>query len=236
MKTVALLTGRGNNSLKDKNILEVCGQPLMSYPALAAKRSTQIDLFYISSENEKILSIGQNLDFKRIKRPEELARPDSRHEDTIRHALDIMTKEGVHPDILVVLLANTVCVVTEWIDQCINEIKNDPEISAVVPVFLDLDHHPYRAKRLGKDGFLEPYFDFDKQDISTNRQELGDCYFLCHNFWVLNVKKSVFTENGQAPWTFMGNRIKPFAVEEFMGDVHCKEDLKRSEEWVKQNS
>ena len=33
--TVALLTGRGNNTLKDKNILEVCGKPLLTYPAEA---------------------------------------------------------------------------------------------------------------------------------------------------------------------------------------------------------
>ena len=36
--TVALLTGRGNNTLKDKNIREVCGKPLLAYPAEAARK------------------------------------------------------------------------------------------------------------------------------------------------------------------------------------------------------
>ena len=37
MKIVALLTGRGNNTLKDKNVLPVLGRPLCQYPAMAAK-------------------------------------------------------------------------------------------------------------------------------------------------------------------------------------------------------
>ena len=37
MKVVALLTGRGNNTLKNKNILPVLGKPLLYYPAVAAR-------------------------------------------------------------------------------------------------------------------------------------------------------------------------------------------------------
>lgn len=37
MKVTALLTGRGNNTLKDKNILDVLGHPVLYYPAHAAR-------------------------------------------------------------------------------------------------------------------------------------------------------------------------------------------------------
>ena len=33
MKTIALLTGRGNNTLQDKNILDILGHPVLYYPA-----------------------------------------------------------------------------------------------------------------------------------------------------------------------------------------------------------
>ncbi|MCH8157061.1 MAG: NTP transferase domain-containing protein [Nitrospinae bacterium] len=234
METVALLTGRGNNTLKDKNILEVCGKPLLAYPAEAARRSEKIDEFFVSSDDEKILSIAHERGYRKIKRPPELARPDARHVDAILHSLDVMKEEGVEPDILIVLLANTVCVKTEWIDQCVQQIMDDPGISAVVPVVSDLDHHPYRAKRPGEGGFLESFFDFSEREISSNRQELGDCFFLCHNFWVLNVKESVYSKKGQPPWKFMGDRVKPFEVE-WSIDVHTEEDLLKSEQWVKAN-
>ena len=149
MKIVALLNGRGNNTLKDKNVREVCGKPLLAYPAEAAKQSSLITDFYVSSDDEKIRSAAHKFGYKKINRPEEFGRPDSNQEDVILHALGEMKDEGVEPDILVILLANAVSVKAEWIDACISEIQNDSSLSAVVPVVSDLDHHPYRAKRRG---------------------------------------------------------------------------------------
>ena len=54
MKVVALLTGRGNNTLKDKNVLPVLGKPLLYYPAMAAKACNLISDFYVSSDDDKI--------------------------------------------------------------------------------------------------------------------------------------------------------------------------------------
>ena len=234
MEIVALLNGRGNNTLKDKNVREVCGKPLLAYPAQAAKKSSRIKSFYVSSDDEKIRSAAHEYGYRKINRPEEFGRPDSNQDDVILHALGEMKKDGVEPDILVILLANAVSVKAEWIDRCVDEIQNDPTLSAVVPVVSDLDHHPFRAKRRGEDGLLEPFFDFEGKEISGNRQEIGDCFFLCHNFWVLNVKKSILSEKGQAPWKFMGDRIKPFEVE-WSVDVHTEEDLDRSEKWIREN-
>mgnify|MGYP006421786109 CR=1 FL=1 len=234
MKIVALLTGRGNNTLGNKNILEVCGKPLLAYPAEAAKRSKNISEFFVSSDDEKILSVAYERGYKKIKRPPELGQADSKHIDAILHSLNVMKKEGIYPTILVVLLANTVCVKPEWIDQCIQDIIDNPSISAIVPVVSDSDHHPYRAKRMGEDGFLEPFFDFADREISSNRQELGDCFFLCHNFWVLNVKESIYSGKGKPPWKFMGDSVRPFEVEHSI-DVHTEEDLLRSEQWIKAN-
>jgi CMP-N,N'-diacetyllegionaminic acid synthase len=137
MNIVALVTGRGNNTLKDKNVLNVLGRPLMYYPCAAAKRSLLISDFYVSSDDEKILACGESLGFKRIERPAELATPTSQHVDAIRHALGRMRDAGCSPDILVVLLANNATVKTEWIDASIRTILNDETVSSVCPVEQD---------------------------------------------------------------------------------------------------
>ncbi|MEK9627555.1 MAG: CMP-N-acetylneuraminic acid synthetase [Nitrospinota bacterium] len=232
--TVALITGRGNNTLKDKNIREVCGKPLLTYPAQAARKCDFINQFFVSSDDEKILSIGQDCGYKKIKRPEELGQPDAKHVDVIIHSLEEMKKENIEPDILIVLLANTVCVKQEWIEECTREIFADPTLSAVVPVISDLDHHPFRAKKRDENGLLESFFDFGDREISSNRQEIGDCFFLCHNFWVLNVKESIQKNDGQPPWKFMGNKVKPYEID-WSIDVHTEEDLVKSEKWVLEN-
>lgn len=235
MKIAALLTGRGNNTLKDKNILPVAGHPLLYYPAMAARACAEISDFYVSSDCPKILQSAADCGYKKIVRPAELALPTAQHVDSILHALSIMKSEGVEPDILVVLLANSAIVKKEWIHESIQSIVDNPEISAVCPVEMDQDHHPFRAKKLREDGCLDTFFDFSGQKVSTNRQDLCSCYYLCHNFWTLNVKKSIYSKDGgQPPWSFMGNNIKPIVVEDCF-DVHDMEDIRKSEDWLRAN-
>ena len=231
-KIVALLTGRGNNTLKDKNVLPVLGKPLLYYPAMAAKSCPLISDFYVSSDDEKILDAAGDCGYKRIVRPSELAMPTSQHVDAIKHALEVMKNEDVIPDILIVLVANSGIVKTEWINESIECILKDETLSAVVPVLLEMDNHPYRSKRLREDGCLDTWFDFRGKNISTNRQDLPMNFVLCHNFWTLNLRESIYSKKeGQPPWNFMGDRIKPIVVKESF-DVHDEEDILRTEKWL----
>ncbi|RUO45194.1 cytidylyltransferase domain-containing protein [Idiomarina aquatica] len=231
MKITALLTGRGGNTLKDKNVLPVLGKPLLYYPASAAKKSGVIDEFYVSSDCDKILSAAEEIGYTKIVRPLELATATAKHLDVIRHALQ---KIDESTDVLVVLMANTGTIKPEWIKTAVEILKAEPELSAVVPVYQDQDHHPYRAKTLNDSGELIPFFDFGEENVSTNRQELSDCFFLCHSFWAMNLKNSFYSAKGQKPWTFLGDRIKPLVVDESF-DVHTIEDLGRTENWLRKN-
>lgn len=234
MKIAALLTGRGNNTLKDKNVLPVLGKPLLYYPAMAAKTCNLITDFYVSSDDEKILKAASDCGYKKIVRPVELAAPTSQHVDAIRHALGVMKQDGVEPDILVVLLANSGIVKTEWIEESITQLLKDEALSASVPVLLEMDNHPYRSKRLREDGCLDTWFDFRGKNISTNRQDLPMNFVLCHNFWTLNLKNSLYASTeGQQPWTFMGSNIKPIVVKESF-DVHDEDDIRRTEKWLQE--
>ena len=232
MRIAALLTGRGNNTLKDKNVLPVLGRPLCQYPAMAAKNCRLITDFYVSSDDEKILSAAEEIGYKCIVRPARLALPTAQHVDAIIHALGVMKEDGCEPDILVVILANNAITKTEWIEETIQNLIDDPLLSASCPVMSEQDHHPYRCKCLCEDGTLGTWFDFKDKKISTNRQELPKNFIFCHNFWTLNLKNSLYSEvPGQQPWTFMGARVKPVVVEESF-DVHDMEDIIRTEKWL----
>ena len=212
--------------------MPVLGKPLLYYPAMAAKTCSLITDFYVSSDDEKILNAAAHCGYKKIVRPAELALPTSQHVDAITHALSVMKEDGVEPDILVVLLANSGIVKTERIEESIQNILKDAKVSAAVPVLLEMDNHPYRSKRLREDGCLDTWFDFKGQHISTNRQDLPMNFVLCHNFWTLNLSESLYSEEpGQVPWTFMGNNIKPIVVKESF-DVHDEDDIRRTEKWL----
>lgn len=234
MKTIALLTGRGNNSLKDKNILDVLGHPVLYYPAHAARQCSEIDDWYCSSDDEKILSVARTEGYKPIVRPAELALPTAQHVDCILHGLEIMRAEDNLPDILVVVLANNVTIRSQWIGDCVRMMKEDPTLTAVVPVYEDNDHHPLRAKSMDGDGLLQMYEKDVQGTVSTNRQDLPACYFLSHNFWVLNVASLLSGKPGQQPWSFMGDRIKPYLIDSSI-DIHHKVDLLVAKDWIEHN-
>lgn len=234
MKTVALLTGRGNNSLKDKNVLDVLGHPVLYYPAHAARHSKEIQAWYCSSDDEKILAAAESEGYQRIVRPAELALPAAQHIDCIMHGLKTMQEHGENPDILVVILANNVTIRSEWIDDCVQKMKQDPSLTAVVPVYKDNDHHPLRAKTIDENGRLVMYEKNVCGKVSTNRQDLVPCYFLSHNFWVLNVAYLLSGKEGQQPWSFMGDNVLPYPIDESI-DIHQHVDLLLAKEWIKQH-
>lgn len=234
MKVTALLTGRGNNTLQDKNILDVLGHPVLYYPAHAGKKAKTVTDWYCSSDDHKILDSAAMEGYKPIVRPLELALPTAQHIDCIKHALKVMEDDNCLPDILVVLLANNVTIQSTWIDQCVDMMAQDPELTAVVPVYEDNDHHPLRAKTIGQDGTLTMYEKGVEGVVSTNRQDLPPCYFLSHNFWVLNVSYIMSGKEGQQPWSFMGDKIKPFFIDESI-DIHQKIDLLVARDWVKKH-
>ena len=143
-----------------------------------------------------------------------------------------MKQDDCIPDILVVILANNAMTKTEWIEESIKNIINNPNLSASCPVMLEQDHHPYRCKCLREDGCLGTWIDFKDRQISTNRQDLPMNFVFCHNFWTLNLKNTLYSdEQGQQPWTFMGNYVKPVVVEGSF-DVHDMDDIVKTERWL----
>lgn len=233
MNICCLLTGRGNNSLKDKNVLDVLGHPVLYYGANACVKAGVFDHLYCSSDDEKILSAAEKLGFQRIVRPLELASPTAQHLDCIIHALSVMKESGYVPDVLCVLLANNVTVTSKMVKDCVSELVNNLErYSAVVPAYNDNDHHPLRCKRKNENGELISYT--GEKCTSTNRQDLPKCYFLAHNIWVINVKRLLLGEKGDMPWAFLGKNVKCYEIEESI-DIHDQLDLIKASYWIKEN-
>jgi len=228
MNILALLTGRGGSVLKDKNVLPILKKPALSYPCLEAKKVKKINLFYVSSDDSKILNKANQYGFEKIKRPKKYSKSNSKHYDVLIHALKVLKKKDIFPDITVVLLANAPIIKSKWIKDSINLLIKK-KASAVVPVIQDNDKHPLRAKKL-VGGYLDPFIS-SKNRVSSNRQDLEKCYFLCHNFWVIKTSE-IYKNTGLPPWSFMGKKVLPYLVKN-SHDIHKKIDLHICEQILK---
>ena len=220
MIITALLTGKKNSTFKNKNEIKLHNEFIFNYPAKQAKKVKEINFFYTSSDSEIILNQTKKIGYTSIHRPRNLARKNSKHIDVLKHALNIFKNKNQYPDILVVLLANAPIVKSKWITDCIKTLLKNKDITSVVPVQNINDHHPERAKQI-KNNILKNFI--NKKKISSNRQYLTKCFFLCHNFWVIRTKE-IFKNNGQLPWSFMGKRVKSYEIKSSI-DIHSAMDV-----------
>ena len=221
MKIAAIITGKGNSTLKNKNILKINNKPVLYYPCKEAKKVKEISRFYVSSDDKKILNLCKKYGYKKILRPKFLALTNTKHSQVLKHALSFIIKNKFKPEIIVVLLANAPIIKAKWIMDCIKIVINNKKVTAAIPVVLNNDHNPYRAKKI-KNGYLKNFIK-TKKKISSNRQELDKSFFLCHNFWVIRTS-AIIKEKGEGPWNFMGKFVKPYLVKNSV-DIHTMEDL-----------
>ena len=100
-KVIAMIPARlGSKRVKNKNLKEINGKPLISYIVETAVKSNVFDEIYINSESEIFKDIADKYGIKFYKRPEELS-TDSATND--QFALDFI--ENNPCDTLVQLLS-----------------------------------------------------------------------------------------------------------------------------------
>ena len=86
---LAIIPARGGSKrLPRKNILNLCGKPLISWSIEAGLKSKYIDKVVVSSDDTEILNISNELKVQVIKRPDELASDTSTSFDAVKHAID----------------------------------------------------------------------------------------------------------------------------------------------------
>jgi len=221
MKIAALITAKGTSELKNKNLLKINKRPIIWYPCNEAKKVNDIKKFFVSSEDNKILNLCEKYGYKKIKRTKHLSKPNSKHENVLKHTINYFKSHNYFPDIIVVLLGNAPTIKKKWIADCIKKIKKNKNITSVVPVMLNNDHNPLRAKKIKKNILVN--FIHSKKKISSNRQQLPKSYFLCHNFWVIRTKE-IIKNNGDQPWSFMGKKVAPYIIDKSI-DIHTMDDF-----------
>lgn len=104
-RILSLIPARGGSKgIKDKNIINLNGHPLISYTIKSAIESKYIDSVVVSTDSEKIAQIsrecGASVPFMR---PAELAVDTSKTIDAVIHAIEFLRSRNHEFDVLVLL-------------------------------------------------------------------------------------------------------------------------------------
>lgn len=101
---LVLITARGGSEgIKNKNIIDFCGQPLIRWTINEAKKSKYILDIAVSSDSDAILNISKDERVILIKRPKKFAKSTSKSIEAVMHALNFLKSKGKTYDYLLLL-------------------------------------------------------------------------------------------------------------------------------------
>lgn len=221
---IAVIPARsGSKGIKDKNIADVCGFPLIAYSVMAAQMCKEINRIIVSTDSEDYANIakkyGAEIPFLR---PKEISGSKSQDIEYLNHALQYLGEtEGEVPEYLVLLRPTTPIRNVALLQQAIATIKKNEMASALVSVHC-ANECPYKWMKIGKDGYLESPFQWMRPDDVNLPRQSFEKVFIPDGY--IDVLKSETILEKQCVY---GDKALPFLVEEDVIDVDCVEDLKK---------
>jgi len=235
---VALLLGRkGSKGLPGKNTMRIFEKPISHYSIMAALKSKYVSDIYLSTDDNKIKDDASEFDVKIIDRPLELCTDEALFEDALIHGYEeIIKRRKNKPDMVVILMCNVVTVDSMLIDNAIEAlIKDDNADSAVTVSVLNM-YSPLRARKLDREGYLQPFVPFesfgDPQTLSCDRDSQGDVYFADMSHSVSRSRALDNIDNGLLPQKWMGKKIIP-VYNTYGCDIDLPWQVNASEWWLK---
>jgi CMP-N,N'-diacetyllegionaminic acid synthase len=190
MKTIAIIPARGGSKgIPGKNILEICGKPLIDYSIESALQSVNISEIWVSSDDDKILKVARKSKEVLIhQRESKIAKDNSSIVDTIKAILSEYTQENI-PDAIILLQPTSPIRESKQIDEAISLLEVNTNMQSLISVCPMDDIHP--ARMYWKNGLsLEPILEKYEQ---TRRQEIPLAYYRNGSMYIVRTK--AFLEN-----------------------------------------
>lgn len=240
---IAILIGRaGSSGLPGKNTMPVLGRPLAEYPLMVAAKTKSIDRLYLSTDSPDLIKLGSSYGAKIIERPDYLCTNEALGEDAYVHAHKIITEElsskNQSPNLYVLLMANSPTVNPDQIEEGIFALQTNEKIDSAVTVSCYNMWSPLRARRINKNGLLDPFVPFetfgDPKTLNCDRDSQGDVWFADMGVSIIRPKNLANLELGLLPQKWMGQNIYPIKNTGGL-DVDFDWQIPQATEWLRQN-
>lgn len=224
---LAVIPARGGSKgIKDKNIIDLCGKPLIAYSVIAGRESAYIDAVVVTTDSDKIaetaLKYGAEVPFKR---PDELASDTAKSLDVILHAVRWLEAHGRIYDIVVLLQPTQPLRTSKDIDGALEKYMSEgmqPLISVK-----EAEESPVLMRTVNKNGRLEKVLDMD---CSLRRQDMRKYYIIDGSIYINAAAELDGNTN------FGDNPIPYFMPAERSVDIDEYKDLEKAAEYLSHTS
>ncbi len=185
MGNIAIIPARsGSKGLKDKNIKELHGKPLLAYSIEAALQSGIYDCVHVSTDSEQYAKIARKYGAETpFLRGSELSSDIATTWDAVRFVLDEYEKIGKNFEVVTVLQPTSP--LRTWDDICnAYEIFESRKADSVVGV-CEMEHSPLWSNTLPEDGCLNGFI---RTEANEPRQKLSVYYRINGAIYMISAK------------------------------------------------
>lgn len=196
MRVLYLIPARGGSKgLPGKNILPLCGKPLVAWSietALEAAREFPGKIV-VSTDDKAIADVADQYGARvPFMRPAALAADTTPSMDVVLHAIRWYAEKGEHFDLLAMLEPTSPQRDAEDISRAIRLLVSTDEAESIVGVTKTESAHPAFLVHLDRNRFISPY---NKKEIKVlRRQDLDDLYFFEGSLYISKVTSLIKRE------------------------------------------
>lgn len=141
MKNVAFIFARkGSKGLPNKNIKKINGIPLICHTINFVKKNKFIDDLYISTNDERVVSIAKKNNVKLIIRPDELCLDNSPEWNSWKHAVKYLNKKNIFFKTFISLPVTSPLRSNSDVNNCIKSLDKDTDF---VVTYRDAQRNPW---------------------------------------------------------------------------------------------
>jgi N-acylneuraminate cytidylyltransferase len=178
-KTLAVIAARGGSKgIPHKNLLDLCGKPLIAWTVEQARAAGGVDVVAVSSDSEQILAAAEAAGAVGVRRPDDISGDLASSESAWLHALDAVDARMGRFERIVAL-------------QATSPIREPGDLDSALATF-DREHldsllsvcevEDYFNWRIGQDGPEPINYDYRNRRM---RQQIEKRYLENGSFYVL---------------------------------------------------
>ncbi|TQR33828.1 pseudaminic acid cytidylyltransferase [Campylobacter sp. MIT 99-7217] len=188
MKTLCIIPARGGSKrIKNKNIIDFCGKPLIAYSIENALNANIFDDVIVSSDDEAIIKVALDFGAKvPFVRDQSLSDDYVSSDDVIKDAIKILAKMGKSYDNICCLYATAPLLSPEILKQAFDSfLKNKSKfLFAAAEFSYPIQRAFYLNAQNGVQMFDESKYSTRSQDLIRAYHDAGVFYFGTSKAWL----------------------------------------------------
>lgn len=215
-RTLAVIAARGGSKgIPQKNLVDLCGRPLLSWSVLQALNAEGVTDVAVSSDSDSILDVATRFGAIAVARPADISGDTATSESAWLHALETLERSGATFDRIVALQATSPIRESSDIDAALEQFERE-SLDSLLTVAEVEDYFTWRITDNGEAESIN----YDWQN-RQRRQDIDKRYLENGSFFVFRPGLLRETSNR------LGGRIGLFKMDRHkMFQIDRAEDIK----------